>query len=389
MEHQFTVQPFTPFFDDFTPSKLEGTITTSEGGEVSLYSRTNELYANLVYTKLKTLPHLGRVLMTLSGTQAWDQFVNRISKVDVFLHIDANPEQKVFFEIIISSIVSCEDRHAAKKDILKKFLARFGDNKPYRQLVQYFKAEEHFLSTTAKFKKIRQAARDGRILSLAVNLANVEKVDAFFKAFTDSGLTLDTIYLSNLSARKWLGLRKFGCLLDKALLLNPKRKYHLIYSHHADCLCTSRLVQNVEVFDPKSCLPSTVKCPKDLEHQVRCIELLAKQILKTHLVILNCDEETPRESRKRRERIDELLHDVRQHSPHYWRDALALLELIAQEEALGKAKIDEYIQRMFPHQSALLDDLADRKPLDPIQFVIRNTKSVAATRLTIESPDHI
>ncbi len=267
-------------FTEFLPIKPP--FLDAHGRPAPLYVVTNELGSQEVSQDLRIQAAIGNTLITISGIHGLEQFANLGERVTHCLHVDANPAQKIFWAILLTSIKTYNNPRSAICSILSDFATHFGDDNNCKKLDAYFKTDHHLFSTDMGWLKVKKAVNEGRILSLSVNLGNEEEIDSFCSAFTKSGLTVDTVYVSNLRDKKWLGRKHVLDLVTKIRTLSPHRKLYVIQARKPFCICKSKLLQRIQLLSEENPTLNSVICRKEAKHKSSCILLATKQLFEQY-----------------------------------------------------------------------------------------------------------
>lgn len=281
MEIDSTPQPIDlSQFNALRPEINPVELTDSKNSSVKLYTRTNEFDEELVYQSLQIMEVVGNALITLSGIQALAQFAALSGRVKYLVHIDANGLQKMYWAIMIKAIRESETSDDAMLLILERLFEQIGNNKSYRDLSEYFLDEEdNVFKEPEQWEKIKSAVMENRIISICVDLRSDEAIDDFCTRFKRSGLTADTVYLTNLHQAKWLGKQRALNLAQKFQSLNPQRIIKTIFTTSVKCICSTRLRQGVALLNGPIVRYPEKTCPKTADHYLLCAEQTAETII--------------------------------------------------------------------------------------------------------------
>ncbi len=263
-------------FASFQPK--ETPLADSFGKPAQLYVVTNEHESKRTYEDLRTKEVIGDTLITISGIQGLHQFASLDGRVKYCLHVDPNPAQKIFWGILLTSIQTHDNASSTIKEILSSYALHFGKDRNFYKLDAYFKTDHHLFSTDIGWVKVKEAVNEKRILSLSVNLGKEKEIDLFCSALQMSRLTVDTMYVSNLGDKKWLGGQSVLKLLTKIRKLHPHQRLNVIHAKAPFCICTPHLSQRVKVLSKEHPLLGGVPCRKELKHELTCITLAVNEL---------------------------------------------------------------------------------------------------------------
>lgn len=186
-----------------------------------LYPTTTEKGHGIVVQQLQQLPEIGNAILGVSGLVSLNIAAVREGITDVYI-FDLADSVAHFWEKLVPILAECKDPKDAVQKIgeeLENSSSEYFRQSMFRSLGEDYDEEERtqriarsaisrlddevakktsFLSDPVRYTRIHELAKEGRIHFAKGDLTDKRNVTRIVSYFKQEGVTLDTIYLSNI-----------------------------------------------------------------------------------------------------------------------------------------------------------------------------------------------